>query len=184
MTIRAFLGLGSNLGDRIGQIHKAITLLGSHSAIEVVETACLYETEPVSIVPVMSTTGMPVAPDWFINTAVTIDTELSPQDLLDACLAIEKQLGRERSTNLSKAQGYSSRTLDIDILFYDTQVIRDAYLTIPHPHLHERAFVLAPLLELCPDYRHPALGKTIRELYEKLPHPETISLLGTHQPQH
>jgi len=183
MTVRAFLGLGSNLGDRVSQIHRAITLLGSHPAIALVDTASLYETEPVSIVPSSTDDGLPIEPQWFVNTAVAIDTELTAEGLLEACLAIEKQLGRDRSASPPKAQGYSSRTLDIDLLFYDSQMIRLPSLTVPHPHLHERAFVLMPLLELIPDWKHPALGKTIRELCQALPKAEAIKLLGSHHPQ-
>lgn len=184
MTVRALLGLGSNLGDRVAQIQQAITLLGSHPAISVVETACLYETEPVSIVASSTAAGVPIETQWFINTAVAIDTELPALELLDACLAIERQLGRDRSANPPKSQGYGSRTLDIDILFYDSQLIREPSLTIPHPHLHERAFVLVPLQELIPDWKHPSLGKTIRELCQALPQTEEVSLLGSHQLQH
>ncbi len=182
MTVRAFLGLGSNLGDRVAQIHHAAMLLGSHPAIELVETSCLYETEPVAMASHPENTSDD-AP-WFVNCALEIDTELSPSELLAACLEVERQLGRDRSASPPREQGYSSRTLDIDILFYDSQVIREPNLVIPHPRLHERAFVLVPLLEIAPEWKHAALGKTIRELHLALPCPEAVVLLGTRQLQH
>lgn len=184
MTVRAFLGLGSNLGDRVAQIHHAAMLLGSHPAIELVETSCLYETEPIDIVSqATNDSDAPEQAPWFVNCALKIDTELSPVDLLSACLEVERQLGRDRSANPPKEQGYSSRTMDIDILFYDSQIIREPDLDIPHPRLHERTFVLVPLLEIAPEWKHPSLGKTIRELHLALPHPEDVVLLGTRQLQ-
>jgi 2-amino-4-hydroxy-6-hydroxymethyldihydropteridine diphosphokinase len=174
MTVRALLGFGSNLGNRVGQIQQAIAQLTIHPSIEVLETSRFYETTPVDM----------AEPDVsrFINAVIMIDTDLSPQDLLQTCLEIEQQLGRNRfHTILTRVSdhkpGYASRTLDIDILFYDSQVIRERNLEIPHPRLHQRAFILVPLMDIAPDWLHPQFNKTIRELCAEQPdHSECIPL--------
>jgi 2-amino-4-hydroxy-6-hydroxymethyldihydropteridine diphosphokinase len=114
--------------------------------------------------------------DWFINAAVLLETDLSPQDLLQICLNIEQQLGRQRTPNTARHtnNGYASRTLDIDVLFYGNAVIRELGLEIPHPCLHERAFILVPLTDVAPDWRHPALEKTITELAQAQPDYHTV----------
>lgn len=167
MTVRALLGFGSNLGDRVGQIQQAIALLTIHPGIEVLDTSRFYETKPVNMAePNVSR---------FINAAILIDTELEPQELLQTCLGIEQQFGRDRSRIMfahsadTQKSGYASRTLDIDILFYDSLLIREPNLEIPHPRLHERAFILVPLMDIAPDWSHPLLGQTIRELYDHQP---------------
>lgn len=113
---------------------------------------------------------------WFVNAVAQVETSLSPETLLDLCLSIEHQLGRERPGSLAQV-GASSRTLDLDILFYGEQVIHRPGLTIPHPRLHERAFTLFPLRDIAPHYCHPALLQTIEALCLKLPTSQGIQLL-------
>lgn len=167
--MRAYLALGGNLGDRAANIREAVRLLDAMPGIRVLEMSCLYETEPVGMAE--------AAANWFANAAVSIDTGLTPEELLDACLSVERQLGRERAVQ-GPANGYSSRTMDIDILFYGDQVIREEGLQIPHPRLHERAFMLVPMLELAPNLRHPVLNRTIQEMHLALAAPEQVKLSG------
>lgn len=160
-----YLSLGSNYGDRIGYVQQATSLLGASDNITLIRTSAFYETEPW---------GME-SENWFVNAVVEIKTSLSPQDLLAECQRIEKQLGRKRDGN----QGYSDRTIDIDILFYNKDIINDENLTIPHKFVHLRAFTLVPLLELIPNFEHPLLHKTISELHNDLENPEMVFLYGT-----
>ncbi len=164
MTI-AYLSLGSNIGDRIGYVQQATSLLNLTENITIVRTSAFYESEPWN----MSTDT------WFVNAVIEIKTSLSPQDLLKECQRIEKQLGRTPK----EGAGYADRTIDIDILFYGKEIIHDENLTIPHKFLHLRAFTLVPLLELIPDFEHPVLHKTISELHNDLENPEMVFLYGT-----
>jgi 2-amino-4-hydroxy-6-hydroxymethyldihydropteridine diphosphokinase len=142
----AYLSLGSNVGDREANLREAIERLGAVGRVESVSS--FYETEPVEVVD----------QPWFINCAVRLATSKSPRDLLASVLAIERSMGRERT----RPKG--PRNIDIDILLYDDQVVDEPGLTIPHPGLPERMFVLAPLAEIAPEVRHPVLKKTAAEL--------------------
>ena len=160
-----YLSLGSNSGDRIGYVQQATSLLGASENISLIRTSAFYETEPW---------GMD-SENWFVNAVVEIKTSLSPQELLAECQRIELQLGRKRIEN----NGYSDRKIDIDILFYNKDIINDENLTIPHKFVHLRAFTLVPLLELIPNFEHPVLHKTISELHNDLENPEMVFLYGT-----
>ncbi len=160
-----YLSLGSNSGDRIGYVQQATSLLGASDNITLIRTSAFYETEPW---------GMD-SENWFVNAVVEIKTSLSPQDLLAECQRIETQLGRKRE----ESKEYSDRTIDIDILFYNKDIINDENLTIPHKFVHLRAFTLVPLLELIPNFEHPVLHKTISELHNDLENPEMVFLYGT-----
>ena len=160
-----YLSLGSNFGDRIGYVQQATSLLGASDNITLIRTSAFYETEPW---------GMD-SENWFVNAVVEIKTSLPPQALLAECQRIEHQLGRKREDS----KGYSDRTIDIDILFYNKDIINDENLTIPHKFVHLRAFTLVPLLELIQNFEHPILHKTISELHNDLENPEMVFLYGT-----
>ncbi len=162
----AYLSLGSNKGDRIGFVQQATSLLNATDGISLIRTSAFYESEPW---------GME-AETWFVNAVVEVKTSLSPQSLLTECQRIEAQLGRKR---IEGEKGYQDRTIDIDILFYNKEIINDENLVIPHKFLHLRAFTLVPLLELIPNFEHPILHKTITQLHYDLENPEMVFLYGT-----
>ena len=147
--ITALIGLGSNLGDRLGYLKDAVTLLARTEGIHVNAVSSVYETAPV---------GYTDQPN-FLNCAVQLRTSLPPLDLLRVCMDIEQEAQRVRVIR------WGPRTVDLDILFYGDTMLNLPELTVPHPRIPERGFVLVPLLELAPDYLHPALHKTVRELY-------------------
>ncbi len=131
---KVYLGLGSNLGDKIGYIEKAIALLENSDGIRNLRASSLYKTEPIGNVD----------QDWFVNAVVEIETDLNPMQLLECCQGIETKLGRKR------IEKWGPRTLDIDVLLYGNAEIKSAEIEIPHPRMVERAFVLRPLAELNP----------------------------------
>ncbi len=145
-----YLSLGSNLGDREGNLRRAIDALGALGSVAAISSP--YETEPVEF----------TAQPWFLNCAVALETDLMPKQLLARLLAVEQEFGRRRTV----AKG--PRTLDIDILLFGNSVMDTATLTIPHPAMHERRFVLEPLAEIAPDVRHPVFKRSIRELRDTL----------------
>jgi 2-amino-4-hydroxy-6-hydroxymethyldihydropteridine diphosphokinase len=142
-----YLGLGSNLGDRRNSLRRARRLL-SDDLLRILRSSSLYETAPVEL----------AEQPPFLNQVVEAETYLTPEELLERAAHVEEQLGRQRS--IPKGP----RTVDIDILLYDQQVIDAPGLTIPHPSMHQRRFVLEPLAELAPDLVHPILRRTVRSL--------------------
>jgi len=155
-----YLSLGSNLGDRAGNLRSAIERLGTLG--KVVGLSSFYETEPVEV------TEQP----WFLNCAVKLDTEKMPRQLLAGVLALEREMGRHRT------QYKGPRTIDIDIVLFGNSVVATADLIIPHPAMQERRFVLEPLNEIAPDVRHPKLQRTIRELRDELPPGQVVRRLS------
>jgi len=160
-----YLCLGSNKGDRVGYVQQATSLLGAIEGIKIIRTSSLYETQP----------WLEQETTWFVNAIVEVKTSLEPEELLFECQRIEAQLGRNR-----EVEGhFGERTIDIDILFYDKEIINEVDLTVPHKFMHQRAFTLVPMLELNPDFVHPKLGKTMADLHEELENPEMVYLYGT-----
>ena len=146
---RVFIGVGSNQGERLGQISKAVRAVGALERVTLCRMATIIETAPVG--------GPPQDP--YLNTVIEIETSLSPRELLTALKGVERQFGR----NLSGAR-WAPRPIDLDVLLYDDRVIDEPALRIPHERMHERRFVLEPLAQLAPDAIHPVLRQTIAEL--------------------
>lgn len=161
-----YLSLGSNLGDRVGYLQQATSLLSAVSDIKIVATSSFYESEPWQM----------NSENWFVNAIVQISTSLTPDELLKECQRIEAQLGRKRDLN---SKNYIDRTIDIDILFYDDKIINTPNLTIPHRFFYKRAFLMVPMLEIAQDFVHPLFQKTIETLYDELENPEMVVLYGT-----
>ncbi len=146
--MRAYIGLGSNLGDRGAYLERAVDLLRADERIDVLAVSSFRETEPV---------GLREQPR-FLNGAATVETDLSARELLDRLLAVERELGRERT-----GPRFGPRTIDLDLLLYGRETIDEPGLTVPHPRLQERAFVLEPLIELEPSLVLPD-GQRLRDL--------------------
>jgi 2-amino-4-hydroxy-6-hydroxymethyldihydropteridine diphosphokinase len=154
-----YLSLGSNLGDRENHLRDAITRLVAHGRI--IAVSSFYETEPVEF------TDQP----WFLNCAVALKTTESPAQLMESVLRIELEMGRQRT------EKKGPRTIDIDIVFFGDAIVNTPELTIPHPAMQDRRFVLEPLAEIAPELRHPALRKTVRELCHALPSGPAVRLV-------
>ena len=151
---RIFIGVGSNEGERIEYISKAIRALGATSGIRLMQMATIVETEPIG--------GPPQGP--YLNTVVELETAREPADLLSVLQDIERRMGRTPSM-----QRWAPRPIDLDILLYDDRVIQAPTLSIPHPRMHERRFVLEPLAQLAPEFIHPVLHLSISRLLTRLP---------------
>jgi 2-amino-4-hydroxy-6-hydroxymethyldihydropteridine diphosphokinase len=142
-VVRAYVGVGSNLGDRVGTIDRAVGLLREAPGVEAVRLSTLRETEPWG----------PVEQPPFLNGAVEVETGLAPDRLLAVLLDVERALGRVRA-----GERWGPRTIDLDLLLYGDAVVDEPGLTVPHPRLHERRFALEPLAELAPDAVVPGWG--------------------------
>ena len=148
-----YLSLGSNLGDREANLRAALERL------EPRRVSPIYETSPVDF----------TAQPFFLNMVVEAETDLMPQQYLAKTQRIERELGRVRGV---PAKG--PRSIDIDILMFDTRLIHSVNLEVPHPRLHERRFVLVPLADLAPDLRHPVTGRSVREMLNALPEADLV----------
>src|SRR5271155_2748301 len=159
-----YLSLGSNVGDRDTQLRDAQARLGALG--RVVAVSSVYETEPVEF----------TEQAWFLNCVLALETILTPQQLMSAILRIEQEMGRRRTQNKGP------RSIDIDILLFGNEIIELKDLTIPHPAMQRRRFVLGPLAEIAPEVIHPILKKTIRELLDALPPGQVVRKLK-HEPR-
>ena len=148
-----YLSLGSNVGNREANLRDAISCLAALGTVGKVSS--FYETEPVEF------TNQP----WFLNCVAELDTAKSPHELMRGLLEIEKQMGRDRNASAPKGP----RKIDIDILLFGDQAIDDPGLKIPHPAMHKRRFVLAPLAEIDAEAMHPVLERSVGELLDELP---------------
>lgn len=158
----AFLGLGSNLGDRMEHLQSAVDALQGDRRVRVDAVSSLYETEPVG--------GPEQGP--YLNAVVRVATRLSPRALLRACQQVERRLGRVRD------QRWGPRTIDVDILLYGKRVVHRRSLRIPHPRLDQRAFALVPLLEVAPGLRLPD-GRSLASVIASLAPIEGVTMVGS-----
>ena len=154
---RVYLSLGSNIGDRAGNIARAVAALASHG-VRVTRASSLYETEPVDF----------REQDWFLNSVVEAETDLTPGQVMDALLKIERALGRQRLVPKGP------RLIDMDILLFGSSIVRTPELEVPHPRMAQRRFVLVPFNEIAPGARHPVLKKTVAELLAEVPDPSEV----------
>jgi 2-amino-4-hydroxy-6-hydroxymethyldihydropteridine diphosphokinase len=148
----AYIGLGANKGDRRTNILRALEMLEA-MGIRPVAISRLIETHPV---------GGPPGQPMFLNGAAKVETRLTPRELLDALMEVERRLGRDRREEIRNGP----RPIDLDLLLYGSEIIRESELTVPHPRMHERFFVLGPLSEIAPRVRHPVLRRTVASLAE------------------
>jgi len=162
MPHRAFIGIGSNLGDRKANFLEAMDRIQKVPSTRIVKQSSLYESEPLGD-----------AKTWFVNAVVELETECSADELLKRLKQIEAAMGRKRV----RGKRWGSRIIDLDILFFDNEIINKRTLKVPHPELHNRRFVLAPLSELAPQLIHPKLSVSVSELLAGVKDTKKIHLL-------
>ena len=153
MMETCFVLFGSNMGDKKAIFDQACLLINNRCG-HVVQVSSAYESEPWGF----------EAKEWFLNRLIIVETELEPEEMMRQLLDIEAELGRVRHLD---AEGYSSRTADLDILYYGSRIVLTESLTIPHPRLHQRRFTLLPLCEVAPEFVHPAFNLTQTELLKR-----------------
>lgn len=154
-----YLSLGSNLGDRDRNLRDAIRALEGVGRVQAVSS--FYETEPVDFADQA----------WFLNCAVAIESALSPERMMAELLCLERKLGRERT------HSKGPRTIDIDILLFGERIVDGPDLKVPHPAMHRRRFVLAPLADIAAEARHPAMNRTVQQLLAELPEGQVVRRL-------
>jgi 2-amino-4-hydroxy-6-hydroxymethyldihydropteridine diphosphokinase len=159
---RAYIGIGSNLGDPVHNCDLAVRAMTADPHSRVTALSPFYRTEPVG----------KKDQDWFVNAVAALETSRSPRELLSFLQAIEREMGRERK------EKWGPRVIDLDILFYEDQVLQEGDLVVPHPRVRERRFVLKPLNDIAPTLRHPLLFKSISEILSELPEGEKVILLS------
>lgn len=162
MPHHAYIGIGSNLGDRKANALEAVDRVAKLPGTKIVRASSLYESEPLGN-----------AKTWFVNSVIEVETELSPEELLKKLKAIETAMGRKRV----KGKRWGSRIIDLDILLCGREVVEKRTLKIPHPEMHKRRFVLLPLAELAPHVVHPHLGQSVSALLATLKDEKRVTLL-------
>jgi 2-amino-4-hydroxy-6-hydroxymethyldihydropteridine diphosphokinase len=166
MPNRAFIGIGSNLGDRAANYREAIQRIAQIPQTRVVRQSSIYETEPVGDLK-----------GAFLNGVIEVETEINADLLMRRLLGIERVMGRKRVRGRKPARGkYRPRIIDLDLLFFNKETIDTRAVTVPHPRLQERLFVLAPMSELAPTLIHPKLNKSISEMMAALKSPFRVTL--------
>jgi len=166
MAHRVFIGIGSNLGDRKGHYHEALERVTKLPKTRVVKESSVYESEPHG-----------EGTQWYVNGVAELDTELTADQLLRRLKAIEQAMGRNKKRQKSRGKKWAPRTIDLDILFFDHQIVQTRGLSIPHPELHNRRFVLLPLSELAPNLVHPRLGVSVSGLLATLRNDKKVTLM-------
>jgi 2-amino-4-hydroxy-6-hydroxymethyldihydropteridine diphosphokinase len=159
---RAYIGIGSNLGDRRANAVEAMKRIGELPTTRVVRASSLYESEPLGD-----------AKTWFVNSVIEVETDLTSDVFLKRAKAIEEAMGRKRV----KGKRWGSRIIDLDILLWNQEVVQKKSLKIPHPEMHKRRFVLLPLAELAPHVIHPQLGSSVSALLATVPDKKRVTLL-------
>ena len=161
MTHTAYIGIGSNLGTPTKNCIEAIEKISALRSIKIISKSSFYQTAPIGN----------IKQDWFINSAIKIDTQLTPRELLSALLSIESEMGRIRK------EKWGPRLIDLDLLFYDNLILNQKGITLPHPEIQKRKFVLIPLHEIAEDLIHPILKKTIKTLLKESPDDAVVKKL-------
>jgi 2-amino-4-hydroxy-6-hydroxymethyldihydropteridine diphosphokinase len=172
MPNRAFIGIGSNLGDRAANYREALVRITALPESRIVRQSSIYETEPVGEIK-----------GAFLNGAIEVETELGAEALMRRLLAMERAMGRKRAPASRKSVKPAARprTIDLDLLFFNNEVLETPTLTVPHPRLHERRFVLVPMVELAPALIHPKSNKTISDLLVNIKAPQRVALARADQ---
>ncbi|MGN6504854.1 MAG: 2-amino-4-hydroxy-6-hydroxymethyldihydropteridine diphosphokinase [Tepidisphaeraceae bacterium] len=152
-SVAAYVAIGSNLGDRARYCYSAVQQLSIHPQISITRLSSLFETAPV---------GGPEGSPPFLNGAIALETSLGAHALLDELHAIENRLGRDRR------QRWEPRVIDLDLLLYGDKILSRDHCIVPHPMMHQRAFVLEPLMQIAPDALHPTMQMTVRGLHDQL----------------
>ena len=162
MPNRAYIGIGSNLGDRRANAVEAMKHIGELPSTRIVRASSLYESEPLGD-----------AKTWFVNSVIEVETDLTSEVFLKRAKAIEEAMGRKRV----KGKRWGSRIIDLDILLWNQEVAQKKNLKIPHPEMHKRRFVLLPLAELAPHVIHPQLGTSVSALLATVRDAKRVTLL-------
>lgn len=163
--VRCYILFGSNQGDKRKLLEQSCVLVSERCGM-LVERSSAYITEPWGF----------ESDEWFLNALLVVETELDPDTLMDTLMGIEAELGRVRHP---EKEGYSSRTVDLDILYYGDRVVNTGKVTVPHPRLHQRKFALMPLCEVIPDFLHPVLNMSQEDILCQCPDPSTVKQLNS-----
>jgi 2-amino-4-hydroxy-6-hydroxymethyldihydropteridine diphosphokinase len=153
MAETAYIGIGSNLGEPLENCRTAIRLLGGMRGCRIKDRSRFYQTEPVGV----------KGQGWYVNAVVSLWTEMPPRHLLEGLLAVETRMGRVRK------EKWGARLIDLDLLIHGDRIMDEQGLIVPHPRMHERRFVLLPMIDLAPALVHPVYGKTMAELLDECP---------------